>query len=70
MAGDRVPLCGIKTIDEVVNDPHVSARDMIARLVYSGGEVGMFGLPIKLSRTPGNPRGLAPQVGEHTELVL
>lgn len=70
MAGDRVPLCGIKTIDEVVNDPHIAARDMIARVAYPGGEVGMFGLPIKLSRTPGNPRGMAPKLGEHTELVL
>ncbi len=70
LAGDRVPMCGIKSIDEVVADPHIAAREMISRVKYPGGEVGMFGLPVKLSRTPGNPCGFAPQVGEHTDLVL
>lgn len=70
MAGNRVPLCGIRSIDEVVHDPQIAAREMIAKVAYPGGEVGMFGLPVKLSRTPGNPCGLAPALGEHTELVL
>lgn len=70
MAGNRVPLCGIRSIDEVVHDPQIAAREMIAKVAYPGGEVGMFGLPVKLSRTPGNPCGLAPTLGEHTELVL
>jgi CoA:oxalate CoA-transferase len=70
LAGIHTPLCGIKTIDEVVADPHLAVRDMITEVQYPGGEIRMFGLPIKLSGTPGNPRGLAPAIGEHTELVL
>ena len=53
MAGDRVPLSAVKDIAEVVEDPHIAARDMIVDVEYPGGPVGMFGLPVKLSRTPG-----------------
>ena len=70
IAGDDIPMCGIKTIDEVVEDPHIAAREMITTVSYPGGDLRMFGLPIKLSRTPGDPHGLAPKLGEHSELVF
>jgi crotonobetainyl-CoA:carnitine CoA-transferase CaiB-like acyl-CoA transferase len=34
------------------------------------GPVRLLGLPIKLSRTPGDPARPAPALGEHTEQVL
>lgn len=46
VAGDDIPMCGIKTIDEVVDDPHLAARDMITKVTYPGGDLRMFGLPI------------------------
>ncbi len=27
-------------------------------------------MPVKLAQTPGNPRGHAPELGEHTEAIL
>ncbi|WP_020495927.1 CaiB/BaiF CoA transferase family protein [Sciscionella marina] len=71
LAGEQVPLTAIKDIGDVVNDPHIQARDMIVDVEYPGfGTLEMFGQPVHLGATPANPRGLAPTVGEHTDLLL
>ena len=70
MAGDRVPLSAIRTVPEVVEDPHVAARNMIVEVPVAGESVRMFGSPIKLSRTGEIPLGKAPAPGEHTWEVL
>lgn len=71
MAGDTVPLTAIKTIDEVVEDPHVRERDMIIKTEYpEHGPLETFGQPVHLSATPPDVRSLAPQPGEHTETLL
>ena len=69
MAGDRIPLSAIKTIAEVVEDPHIAARNMIVNVPVAGKLVRMFGLPIKLSGTPGNACAKAPDPGEHNAFV-
>ncbi|HMN84373.1 MAG TPA: CoA transferase [Bauldia sp.] len=69
LAGDRVPLSAIKTIAEVVEDPHIAARQMIVNVPVAGKLVRMFGLPVKLSNTPGNPCEKAPRPGEHNAFV-
>jgi len=69
LAGDRIPLSAIKTIAEVVEDPHIAAREMIVKVPVAGKLVRMFGLPVKLSNTPGNPREKAPHPGEHNAFV-
>lgn len=70
MAGDRIPLSAIRTIPEVVEDPHVAARNMIVEVPVAGESVRMFGSPIKLSRTGEIPLGKAPLPGEHTRAIL
>jgi CoA:oxalate CoA-transferase len=70
MAGDAVPLSAIKTIDEVIADPHIAARGMIVDVPVAGQPVRMLGLPIKLSGDAGQPHGAAPALGEHNERVL
>ena len=65
LAGDDIPLCAVKNIREVVEDPHIAARDMIVDVEYPEGRIGMFGTPIKLSRTQADARGRAPRLGEH-----
>jgi len=67
MAGDRIPLSAVKNIAEVVADPHIAERDMVVDVEYPGGAIGMFGLPVKLSKTPGDPRALAPTPGQHND---
>ncbi|WP_312795009.1 CoA transferase, partial [Tianweitania sp.] len=65
MAGDRVPLSAIKTIAEVVEDPHIAAREMIVNVPVAGKLVRMFGMPIKLSEAKSRDHVKAPTPGEH-----
>lgn len=71
MAGDRIPMTAVKSIDEVVADDQINARDMIVDVNYDDlGTLRMFGQPIKLSQTPSDPAQRANRVGEHTDVVL
>lgn len=69
----RADVCVGKVYDpeEMVEDPQVRARDMVVDLEHPvHGKVRQFGVPIKLSATPGTPRTAAPHTGEHTDEVL
>lgn len=70
MAGDRVPLSAIKTIAEVVEDPHIAAREMIVDVPMGDQLVKMFGLPIKLSGMESVRYEKAPSPGEHSARIL
>ncbi|WP_337961887.1 CoA transferase [Brucella intermedia] len=70
MAGDRVPLSAIKTIAEVVEDPHIAAREMIVDVPMGDQLVKMFGLPIKLSGMESIRYEKAPSPGEHSARIL
>lgn len=70
MAGDAVPISAIKSIDEVIADPHIQSRGMIVDVPVSGQPVAMLGLPIKLSGAVSAPHAAAPGVGEHNASVL
>lgn len=57
--------------EEMVTDPQVQARDMVLEVEHPvHGKVTQFGVPIKLSETPGRARTAAPYSGEHTDEVL
>lgn len=70
MAGDRVPISAIKSIDEVIADPHIAARGMIVDVPVAGQMVRMLGLPIKLSGDRPQPHDPAPDVGQHNAAIL
>jgi CoA:oxalate CoA-transferase len=70
MAGDELPISAIKSIDEVIADPHIQARGMIVEVPVAGRNVPMLGLPIKLSGAEPAPHRPAPELGEHNEAVL
>ncbi|HLH65494.1 MAG TPA: CaiB/BaiF CoA-transferase family protein [Solirubrobacteraceae bacterium] len=60
-------------LDEALESELVAAREMVVELAQPGvaSPVRLLGVPIKLSRTPGDPaRGPAPALGEHTDEVL
>jgi alpha-methylacyl-CoA racemase len=60
-------------LDEVLDSEHVRAREMVVELDQPGAErpVRQLGVPVKLSRTPGDTgRRPGPGLGEHTEEVL
>ncbi|MBI9043615.1 MAG: CoA transferase [Anaerolineaceae bacterium] len=66
-----IPNGPINTIDKVLNDPQIKAREMIVEIEHPvAGIMKMPGVPIKMSETPGSVRFPAPVLGEHTESIL
>jgi CoA:oxalate CoA-transferase len=66
-----VPCGGVRSVDEVLRDPQILAREMVAVVDHPAlGPIRMLGLPVKLSETPGVVRTHPPRLGEHTRLVL
>jgi crotonobetainyl-CoA:carnitine CoA-transferase CaiB-like acyl-CoA transferase len=60
-------------LDEALDSPLVRSRGMLVELDQPGvdGPVRQLGVPVKLSRTPGDPaRAPGPALGEHTRAVL
>jgi len=70
LQGARVPCSIVNTVDKLLDDLQVSARDMIINVDYPGlGNIPIPGLPMKLSLTPGNINTLAPKIGEHNKEI-
>ncbi|HEX2340889.1 MAG TPA: CaiB/BaiF CoA-transferase family protein [Vicinamibacterales bacterium] len=66
-----VPCGSVRSVGEVLADPQLAARDMIAHLDHAAaGAIRTLGVPIKLSNTPGGVRTPPPRLGEHTDAVL
>ncbi|HEY6397746.1 MAG TPA: CaiB/BaiF CoA-transferase family protein [Solirubrobacteraceae bacterium] len=60
-------------LDEALRSELVAAREMVIELDQPGAQqpVKLLGIPVKLSRTPGDPaRGPGPALGEHAEEIL
>ena len=69
IAGDVVALTPIKSIDEVVADPHLRARDMFVTVPFGDRAIEVFGSPMKLSATPPDTQGAVPLLGQHNREV-
>ena len=66
-----VPCGPVNTVDKVASDPQVLAREMIVEVEHEKtGTIGIPGVPIKLSKTPGRVDAPAPNLGEHSEEIL
>jgi crotonobetainyl-CoA:carnitine CoA-transferase CaiB-like acyl-CoA transferase len=66
-----VPCTPVRTIADVVEHPQSAAREMFPAVNHSeGAPFRITGLPVKLSETPGEVRGGAPLLGEHTHEVF
>jgi len=66
-----LPCAPINTIDKVVNDPHIAAREMIVEVEHPvAGKLKMPGVPVKMSATPGAVETHAPLLGQHTAEIL
>lgn len=61
----------VNSIADLENDPQVIANDYIVPYDHEiHGKMKLLGATVKLSETPANPYGRAPEHGEHTETVL
>ena len=66
-----VPAAPVNTVDRMIEDEQVIAREMIVRQQHpTAGEISVVGVPVKLSETPGSVRTPAPLLGQHTNEVL
>jgi formyl-CoA transferase len=62
----------MNTAPDVIEDPHVAARDMLVAVPRTDGEAPylMPGNPVKMTKVQEGPETRVPWVGEHTDEVL
>ena len=66
-----VPAGPVLNVNQMHEDPHARARDMIVEVPHSRlGLVKTIGLPVKFSATPGKVATGAPVYGQHSREVL
>ncbi|OAL76763.1 formyl-CoA transferase [Acinetobacter sp. SFB] len=70
--GGRVPFSPIYTGEDIFNDEHFAARNMLPLVDHPGTATptAVPGIPVKMSLTPGEVRVRAPKLGEHTREIL
>jgi crotonobetainyl-CoA:carnitine CoA-transferase CaiB-like acyl-CoA transferase len=69
--GIDVPACPVNAIEDLFNDPHLTAVGFFEDMQHpTEGTVTVCRHPVKYSRTPASIRRLAPNLGEHTAEVL
>jgi crotonobetainyl-CoA:carnitine CoA-transferase CaiB-like acyl-CoA transferase len=70
-AGGDFIYCVVNSVTDLPNDTQVKANEYIVDHEIPGlGKTQVLGMPVRLSATPGQPRGHAPELGEHTESLL
>jgi crotonobetainyl-CoA:carnitine CoA-transferase CaiB-like acyl-CoA transferase len=71
LATYELPVGPINTVAEVLEDPHIHAREMVQELTHPEyGPLRYLGIPVKLSETPGSLQFPPPRFGEHNRDVL
>ena len=66
-----VPCGSVREISEVLADPQIAARGMVAEVEHpTVGRVKVISSPVKLSETPASVRTAPPVLGQHTEALL
>ncbi|RBP35988.1 formyl-CoA transferase [Eoetvoesiella caeni] len=71
MNAASVPCGRVYTAEDIVNDEHYQAREMLQKFELPGGEsITLPGIVPKLSATPGKTNWLGPSLGQHTQEVL
>lgn len=67
----HVPCGPVNLAADIVDDPHVQARQMVVSVTHpSGVPLRIAGVPIKMSATPAGAPTPAPLLGQHTTEVL
>jgi crotonobetainyl-CoA:carnitine CoA-transferase CaiB-like acyl-CoA transferase len=71
LAKYELPVGPINTVAEVLEDPHIHAREMVQELTHPEyGPLRYVGIPVKMSDTPGAMQSPPPRFGEHNRDVL
>lgn len=72
LLGDAdIPVTPVLSPDDVLTDEHLSAMDFFRPDHHpTEGDIRTIAIPVSFSRTPGDIRRLAPNLGEHTDEIL
>lgn len=60
----------MQSTDEVLADPQVNAGGGFVEVPDDGSTVTMINQPVDFAATPGAPRRMPPELGQHTDMVL
>jgi crotonobetainyl-CoA:carnitine CoA-transferase CaiB-like acyl-CoA transferase len=61
----------VNSINGLPDDPQMLANDYVVPYDHPAwGPIKVVGVPVRLSKTPGDPKAPAPEFGEHTEQIL
>ena len=61
----------VNSVDDLPDDPQMRANGYIVDLDHPQfGKTPVVGIPVRLSETPGSVREPAPELGQHTEILL
>ena len=60
----------VNTISQALEDPVVLASGAICEVDGPDGPIRMVNTPVDFYGTPAGPRGMPPELGQHTEEVL
>ncbi len=68
----RIPAGPVYSPQQALEDPHIQAAGFFKTVAYPGlsAPAPLAATPVRLSRTPGEIRGRAPELGEHTDEIL
>ena len=66
----RVPCAPVRTAPEVMNDPHMHARGMLAHIDHPElGDIVVPGTPLRLHGTDPVEPGPSPTIGQHNNEI-
>jgi crotonobetainyl-CoA:carnitine CoA-transferase CaiB-like acyl-CoA transferase len=66
-----IPAGPINTVGEILEDPQIHAREMVAQLTHPEyGPLRVLGIPVKLSETPGQVLTAPPRFGQNNREIL
>lgn len=67
----KIPVGPVNKFSDILEDPHVKDREMVVEKDHPVvGNLKMLGIPVKLSRTPGQVQTVPPALGEHSDEIL
>jgi crotonobetainyl-CoA:carnitine CoA-transferase CaiB-like acyl-CoA transferase len=71
LADDGIPSAPVNTVDRVLSDPQLLARNMLVEVNHPvHGKVKVLGNPVKMSALGQETFAAAPSLGEHTREIL
>lgn len=67
----KIPVGPVNKFSDILEDEHIKYREMVVEKEHpTVGNLRMLGIPVKLSRTPGEINTVPPGLGEHSDSVL